>query len=287
MESKKNVSWKFYAILGTASLSIIGGLYYLYNLFSYNYENDLNEEQKNKLEKLSVQYNNLYENSDNSSNKDKIPSERQFIFDLFLFINELTEDLFRKQNPNWIVDRRIILDKGQRNNDKSEYTSFCENILLEKKNFESIAVQTVMQKLGISHDDFQVMMDKFPQEDCIKLQDEIMKKQNINLSSANIKKISNETIIKAFKSFLFKKNELDQETKMLVQLLSDNSDEAKINFYMKIEVHKFMIDDYLFNLYGFDFHMLLNLLNQRKLTVHSEIERDYNNLINELNQTFK
>jgi len=287
MESKKNVSWKFYAILGTASLSIIGGLYYLYNLFSYNYENDLNEEQKNKLEKLSVQYNNLYENSDNSSNKDKIPSERQFIFDLFLFINELTEDLFRKQNPNWIVDRRIILDKGQRNNDKSEYTSFCENILLEKKNFESIAVQTVMQKLGISHDDFQVMMDKFPQEDCIKLQDEIMKKQNINLSSANIKKISNETIIKAFKSFLFKKNELDQETKMLVQLLSDNSDEAKINFYMKIEVHKFMIDDYLFNLYGFDFHMLLNLHNQRKLTVHSEIERDYNNLINELNQTFK
>jgi len=287
MENKDSISWKFYALLGTASLGILGGLYYLYNLFSHNYENDLSEEQKNRLEKLYVQYQNLNENSESISNKDKLPSERQFTFDLFLQINELTEEMFIKENPNWITERRRILDKNQGNIGNSEYASYCENMLSEKMRFESLAAQIIMEKLGINQQDLQLMMDKIPQEDFTKLQEEIMKKQHIDSAIRDLNKISNETIIKAFKGFLIKKNELDQETKMLAQFLNDNSEESKMNFYKKLESHKFMIDDYLFNGFGFDFNMLLNLLNQRKLTLHSEIERDYNNLISELSQTFQ
>jgi len=286
MDKKDNLSWKFYALLGSASLGIIGGLYYLYNLFSNNYEMEISEEQKKKIDELNNIFQNLNENAESSSSSVKAPSEKDFTIKVFKQINELSEEMFKKEHPNWIVDRRRILEKNPGSNN-SEYTSYCENILAEKMRIESMAADVILQKLGMSQYDLQMMMEKIPQQDFMMLQEEMMKKQALSGDQVDTSKISNENIIKAFKSFLVKKNQLDQETKMLAQFMNDTSEEARMNFFLKLEIHKYMIDDFLFNGYGLDFNTLLQLLTERKLTTHSEIERDYNNLLNELRQSFQ
>jgi hypothetical protein len=282
------VSWKFYALLGTATVGFVGGLYYLHNLFSNNYEMEISEEQKTKIEELTNLYQNISENSESSSTSQKASSEKEFTIKIFKQINELSEEMFKKENPNWILQRRQILEKSSGSpSSNSEYTSFCENILAEKMRIESTAAELVLQKLGMNQFDLQAMMEKIPQQDFMALQEEMMKKQALSGDSVDLNKISNDSIIKAFKSFLVKKKELDEETKNLAQFMNDTSEEARMNFFLKLEIHKYMIDDYLFNNYGFDFNMLMQLLTDRKLTTHKEIERDYNNLIYELRQSFQ
>jgi hypothetical protein len=288
MEKKEGVSWKFYALLGTATVGFVGGLYYLHNLFSNNYEMEISEEQKTKIEELTNLYQNISENSESSSTSQKASSEKEFTIKIFKQINELSEEMFKKENPNWILQRRQILEKSSGSpSSNSEYTSFCENILAEKMRIESTAAELVLQKLGMNQFDLQAMMEKIPQQDFMALQEEMMKKQALSGDSVDLNKISNDSIIKAFKSFLVKKKELDEETKNLAQFMNDTSEEARMNFFLKLEIHKYMIDDYLFNNYGFDFNMLMQLLTDRKLTTHKEIERDYNNLIYELRQSFQ
>jgi hypothetical protein len=36
---------------------------------------------------------------------------------------------------------------------------------------------------------------------------------------------------------------LDEETKNLAQFMNDTSEEARMNFFLKLEIHKYMIDD--------------------------------------------
>jgi len=288
MEKKEGVSWKFYALLGTATVGFVGGLYYLHNLFSNNYEMEISEEQKSKIEELTNLYQNISENSESSSTSQKASSEKEFTIKIFKQINELSEEMFKKENPNWILQRRQILEKSSGSpSSNSEYTSFCENILAEKMRIESTAAELVLQKLGMNQFDLQAMMEKIPQQDFMSLQEEMMKKQALSADTVDLNRISNDSIIKAFKSFLVKKKELDEETKNLAQFMNDTSEEARMNFFLKLEIHKYMIDDYLFNNYGFDFNMLMQLLTDRKLTTHKEIERDYNNLLYELRQSFQ
>jgi len=288
MEKKEGVSWKFYALLGTATVGFVGGLYYLHNLFSNNYEMEISEEQKSKIEELTNLYQNISENSESSSTSQKASSEKEFTIKIFKQINELSEEMFKKENPNWILQRRQILEKSSGSPiSNSDYTSFCENILAEKMRIESTAAEIILQKLGMNQFDLQAMMEKIPQQDFMSLQEEMMKKQALSADTVDLNKISNDSIIKAFKSFLVKKKELDEETKNLAQFMNDTSEEARMNFFLKLEIHKYMIDDYLFNNYGFDFNMLMQLLTDRKLTTHKEIERDYNNLLYELRQSFQ
>jgi len=288
MEKKEGVSWKFYALLGTATVGFVGGLYYLHNLFSNNYEMEISEEQKSKIEELTNLYQNISENSESSSTSQKASSEKEFTIKIFKQINELSEEMFKKENPNWILQRRQILEKSSGSPiSNSDYTSFCENILAEKMRIESTAAEIILQKLGMNQFDLQAMMEKIPQQDFMSLQEEMMKKQALSADTVDLNKISNDSIIKAFKSFLVKKKELDEETKNLAQFMNDTSEEARMNFFLKLEIHKYMIDDYLFNNYGFDFNMLMQLLTDRKLTTHKEIERDYNNLLYVLRQPFQ
>ena len=288
MEKKEGVSWKFYALLGTATVGFVGGLYYLHNLFSNNYEMEISEEQKSKIEELTNLYQNISENSESSSTSQKASSEKEFTIKIFKQINELSEEMFKKENPNWILQRRQILEKSSGSPiSNSDYTSFCENILAEKMRIESTAAEIILQKLGMNQFDLQAMMEKIPQQDFMSLQEEMMKNQALSADSVDLNKISNDSIIKAFKSFLVKKKELDEETKNLAQFMNDTSEEARMNFFLKLEIHKYMIDDYLFNNYGFDFNMLMQLLTDRKLTTHKEIERDYNNLLYVLRQPFQ
>ena len=288
MEKKEGVTWKFYALLGTATVGVVGGLYYLYSLFSNNYEMEISEERKSKIDELITLYQNIGESSESSSSSQKANSEKDFTIKVFKQINELSEEMFKKEHPNWILQRRQILDKsGDSPNGNGEYTSFCENILAEKMRIESTAAELVLQKLGMNQFDLQAMMEKIPQQDFMALQEEMMKKQALSAESVDVNKISNDAIIKAFKSFLVKKKQLDEETKNLAQFMNDPSEEARMNFFLKLEIHKYMIDDYLFNNFEFDFNMLLQLLTDRKLTTHKEIERDYNNLLYELRQSFQ
>jgi len=285
MDKSNNLSWKFYALLGTASIGFVGGLYYLYNLFLNNYDEDISEEQKKNLEDLTSIYQNLQEDSQPTPSQ-KAASEKNFTIRVFKQINELSEELFKKDHPNWITERRRILEKSNGSNN-SEYTSFCENILAEKMRVESMAADLILQKLGMNQTDLQMMMEKIPQQDFMALQEEMMKKQALSSENFDTSKISNENVIKAFKSFHTKKQELDQETRNMAQFMNDTSEEARMNFFLRLEIHKYMIDDFLFNLYGLDFNTLLRLVTERGLTTHKEIEREYNNLLMELRQSFQ
>jgi len=292
MDKKENLSWKFYCLLGTASIGLVGGLYYLYNLFSNNFEEELSENQKNKLEELSKDLQNLHEGKipeaqtiTGTTHSVKNP-QKEFTLKVFRQINELSEEMFNKEHPNWISQRRMILEKNNGKNN-AEYTSFCENILAEKMRIESMAAEILLGKLGMSQYDLQMMMERIPQQDFMELQQEMLKKQSESVDKIDTAKITNETVIKAFKSFIVKKAELDEETKMFAQFMNDTSEEARMNFFLKLEIHKYQIDDYLYNSYGIDFNVLLNMINTRELTKHREIEADYNNLLRELSQTFQ
>ena len=122
----------------------------------------------------------------------------------------------------------------------------------------------------------------------MQLQEEMMRKQQAT-SGDNITKedVSNETVIKAFKAFLKKKTELDQETRQLAQFMNDTSEEARMNFFLKLEIHKYMIDDFLYNNYKLDFNSLMRLIMEKNLAGHEDIKHDYNNLMNELRQSFQ
>ena len=115
MDKKDKLSWKFYALLGSASLGLVGGLYYLYNLFSNNCEVEISQEQKSKLDELSNLYQNYQENTDANSTQ-KAETESTFTIRVFKQINELSEEMFKKDHPNWIEDRRRILEKSTGNN---------------------------------------------------------------------------------------------------------------------------------------------------------------------------
>ncbi len=291
MEKKQNLSWKFYCLLGSASVGLIGGLYYLYNLFSNNFEEELSESQKESLDKLSQELEILNsggqsEINTKSKTDDKKVSQKDFTLKVFRQINEVSDEIFKKEHPNWITDRRRILEKSHGNNN-TEYTSFCENILAEKMRIENDASQIVLGKLGMSQYDLQIMMEKIPQEDFMALQEEMLKKQNESAGKNDTDSITDQTVIEAFKSFIVKKKQLDEETRMLASFMNDTSEEARMNFFLKLEIHKYQIDDYLYNLYKLDFNNLMSLITLRRLASHREIEADYNNLLNELRQSFQ
>jgi hypothetical protein len=69
--------------------------------------------------------------------------------------------------------------------------------------------------------------------------------------------------------------------------MNDTSEEDRLFFFLKLEIHKYQIDDYLYNLYKLDFNNLMSLITLRRLASHREIEADYNNLLNELRQSFQ
>jgi len=152
---------------------------------------------------------------------------------------------------------------------------------------ESTAAELILQKMGISQFDLQGMMEKIPQQDFMTLQENMIKKQGLSTDSVDVAKVSKDDIIRAFKSFMDKKKQLDEETKNFAQFMNDTSEEARMNFFLKLEIHKYMIDDFLLNTHGFDFNMLLQLLTDRKLTTDKEIKSDYDNLIYELRQSFQ
>ena len=152
---------------------------------------------------------------------------------------------------------------------------------------ESMAADMILNKLGMSQMDLQMLMEKVPQQDFMDLQKEMMEKQALSVENIETKNISDEKIIEAFKGFVKKKQLLDQETKQLAQFMNDTSEEARMNFFLKLEIQKYTIDDYLFNKFTLDFNTLLRLITERKLDKNPVIENDYTNLLNELSQSFQ
>lgn len=278
-DNKDNISWKFYALLTGATVGVIGGMYFLYTLFSDNMDSELSEDQKEKLDELvKISENrNTFEPENPSEKKD---SESVFAIKIFKQINELSEEMFKKENPEWIEKRRNLL----KDNKKPEYNSFCENILAEKMRIESMAAEMILNKLGMSQIELQGMMEKIPQHEFMILQQQMMQKQQ----GANITKspesFVNEDVIKAFKEFLKLKTEMDNESKNMSQFMNDHSEEARMQFFLKLEINKYMIDDYLFNLFELDFSTLMMLINSRGLATNPEISDDYQKLMQEFNQ---
>jgi hypothetical protein len=278
MEKNDKISWKFYAMLGGASVVLVGGLYYLYNLFSNNIDYDISQDQKEKLEELSQIYQTINESDTTTEKKE---SESSFAIKVFKQINELSEEMFNKEFSDWIIKRKQLLKE----NKKAEYNLYCESILGEKMRIESIAADVILQKLNLTQYDLQSMMEKIPQKEFMELQQQMIQKQQ-NADKRNPDLYSNEVIIKAFKEFLNLKNALDNESKNIAQFMNDPSEEMKINFFVKLEINKFMIDDHLTNLFDLDFSMLLMLINSRQLYENPEIARDYSKLMQEFNQGY-
>ena len=275
--SKEIVSWKFYALLSGATIGVVGGMYFLYSLFTNSYDIEMSQDQKEKLEELVQISQNINESE---SQTDKKESESAFAIKIFRQINELSEEMFLKDNPNWILERRTLL----KDNKKPEYNSFCENILSEKMRVESQAAEMILQKLGMSQFELQSMMEKIPQKDFMELQQQMAQKQQQNSTGKSAEKFTDEEIIKAFKEFLKLKVDMDNESKNMSQFMNDQSEEARMQFFLKLEINKYMIDDYLTNLHDVDFSMLMMLVNSRQLFNNPQISADYHKLMQEFNQ---
>lgn len=285
MDKKESLSWKFYALLGTASIGIIGGLYYLYNLFSNNIDYEMSEQQESKFSELQETLKNIKQDDQGpsqsqsmSQNKSK-SSEMEFVKNVLIQINKLSEEMFQKEFPDYIKNRRDLL----RSSKKAEYIAYCEQMLGEKMRVESLAAEIALQKLNMSQYDLQTMMERIPQEDFMKIQQEIIATQQ-KQNQANPYDFTQDKIIKAFKTLMSKKNELDAETRNLAHLMNDTSEEARMNFFIKLEIHKYMIDDHLTNEHGLDCAGLLLMIEQNRLGTHPEIAREYNMLLKELYQ---
>ena len=278
-ENKDQVSWQFYALLSGATVGVVGGMYFLYSLFTNNMDVEMSKDQKDKLEEL-VQLSQNINESESESPIEKKESESAFAIKIFKQINELSEEMFLKENTNWIAERRTLL----KDNKKPEYKSYCENILSEKMRIESQAADMILQKLGMSQFELQVMMEKIPQKEFMELQQQMVQKQQQNSTNKSQDKFTNEEIIKAFKEFLKLKNEMDKESKNMNQFMNDQSEEARMQFFLKLEINKYMIDDYLSNLYELDFSQLMKLINSRYLFDNPEISAEYSKLMGEFNQ---
>ena len=274
---KNIVSWKFYGLLAGASVGLVGGLYTLYSLFSDNMDAELSDDQKDKLEELVKISETINETETPTQKKE---SESSFAIRVFKQINELSEEMFLKDYPTWIQNRRSLL----KDNKKQEYNSFCENILSEKMRIESQSAEMILNKLGMSQIELQGMMEKIPQQEFMALQQQMMQKQQLNTSTKSPESFQDDDVIKAFKKFLILKTDMDNESKNMQQFMNDQSEEAKMQFFLKLEINKYQIDDYLFNLYELDFSTLMMLINSRQLFSNPEISADYQKLMAEFNQ---
>lgn len=278
-DNKDSLNWKFYALFGAATMGVISGIYYIYTLFNDNGDADLSDEQKEKLEEL-IKINETNQNQTEETPGRKKESDSSFAIRIFKQINELSEEMFTKDYPNWIQIRRNLLKE----NNKPEYNSYCENILSEKMRIESKAAEMILNKLGMSQLELQSMMEKIPQSEFMLLQQEMVQKSQLNSSIKNPEKLTDNEVIKAFKEFLKLKNEMDNESRNMAQFMNDPSEEARMMFFIKLEINKYMIDDYLSNLFEIDFSALMMMINTRQLFSNPEIASDYQRLIQEFNQ---
>jgi hypothetical protein len=278
-DNKDSLNWKFYALLTGASIGFISGIYYIYSLFN-DIDSDLSDDQKEKLEELVKISENLNQNhsEESGSSTKKKESDSTFAIKVFRQINELSEEMFLKDYPNWIQIRRNLLKE----NNKPEYYSYCENILSEKMRIESKAAEMILNKLGMTQIELQTMMEKINQNEYTQLQQEMLQKSQLTIK--NPEKLTNDDVIKAFKEFLHLKNEMDAESRNMGQFMNDPSDEARMMFFIKLEINKYMIDDYLFNLFEIDFSALMMLINTRQLYSDSQIASDYQRLMQDFNQ---
>ena len=188
--------------------------------------------------------------------------------------------MFLKEHPNWISNRRTLL----KDNKKVDYNSFCENILSEKMRIESQSAEMILNKLGMNQVELQTMMEKIPQAEFMQLQQQMMQKQQQSTSTKSPESFEDNDVIKAFKKFLLLKTDMDNESKNMQSFMNDQSEEAKMQFFLKLEINKYQIDDYLFNLYELDFSTLMMLINSRGLFSNPEISQDYQKLMAEFNQ---
>ena len=271
MEKKQKLSWKFYALLGTATFGVVGGLYYLYNLLS-NPAIEISDEQKEKIENLTK----IYQNVNDAGLKDsKEKKEIEITLKILKQINELCDELFKKEYPDWEFKRRQIL----KDNNISEYNSFCEYIVSEKMWIESIAAEIILQKLNISQLELQFLMEKIPQHKYFELQKQMLEKTSYN--KPNPEKFNSNTLILAFKKFISKKNEIDNQFKNIIPMINENDEEGKMELYAKMEINKHLIDDYLMIEFDIDAQNLLDLIHIKGLNTNKDIEGEFNNLINE------
>merc|ERR1711957_929703 len=145
---EKIISWKFYALLSGATVGLVSGMYMLYSLFTNDDSAEISEDQKASLEEL-VKISETINESESPAEKKQTESE--FAIRIFKQINELSEEMFLKENPKWIQTRRSLLKE----NKKTEYNSFCENILSEKMRIESQSAEMILNKLGMSQIELQ------------------------------------------------------------------------------------------------------------------------------------
>ena len=131
----------------------------------------------------------------------------------------------------------------------------------------------------MSQFELQGMMENLTQKESMEMQQQMVQKQQEYSANKTLGKFTNEEIIKAFKEFVKLKAEMDEECKNMN--LNDHSEEARMQFYSKLEINKYMIEDYLSNLYDLDFSQLMMLINSRYLFDNPGISADFQILMQE------
>ena len=63
--------------------------------------------------------------------------------------------------------------------------------------------------------------------------------------------------------------------------IDGDNEEARMSFFIKLEISKYLVDDYLTNEYNLDSRNLLELIHLKGLQTHRQISVDLNNLENE------
>lgn len=288
-------TWKFYAILSGLTIGTISLAYFIYNLFTKN-DIEMNSDQKNRLDQIILLTQTYNEDQQTEKDKKELEAkEAEIAIKIYKLINEICEEIMTNDHQNWIIERRNLLKE----NKHKEYKEFCEKMIRIKLSNESQISEFLLQKLNLSQDELHMMQQKITEKDYGDIQKDLKQHQlsknsedNRILLEKKIESYTENEIITAFKEFLKLKNELDKENSGMSELIvgdtgeksEEQKEEQKIQFYIKLETYKFIIDDKLLILFEMDFNRLMLLIKFRNLKNHWEIASDYNKLLNEFSK---
>ena len=183
MEINENLSLNFYGLLGSAIIGLLGGFYYIYKNYKYKKIKSHDSEQLKKHSQSKSSTNAFKQINEvpgeflkikNDSEESMEQSSSEFVISLYKKFYEVTDELFKKQYPDWIAKRRVL----QKNNKIDDYFVLCENMLSEKLRIESIVMEETLQKFGLSQTDYQNLMEKIPISTICELQKDMVLKES-------------------------------------------------------------------------------------------------------------
>jgi hypothetical protein len=133
---------KTFWILGSAAvLGLVGGVYYLYNLFSQ--EEELSEEQKLQIEEMKQEV--------EDTNGELTP---ELAVQTMALTNKFAEEMMKKMKPDIDERRRAAI------NNPEEYEKICAELFECKEHAYNTATNRVLAQFGFSMEDLQKVMSR-------------------------------------------------------------------------------------------------------------------------------